>query len=134
MLPGFGVFELMVLAGAALIVVGPKDLPRLMRGLGKFIAQARGLAREFQAGFEQMAREAELDDLRKEVEALKRHNPLAEAKRAADEAMKPISEELNAPLKTSGATDPEPASKSEPAPETETDAQAPETEAAPKAS
>ena len=69
MLPEIGATELMVIAAVALIVVGPKDLPMLMRKLGQFIARLRGMASEFRASFDDMARQSELDDLRREVEA-----------------------------------------------------------------
>ena len=47
MLPGIGFTELMVLAVAALIIVGPKDLPMMMRRLGQFVGKGRAMAREF---------------------------------------------------------------------------------------
>lgn len=71
MLPEIGATELMVIAAVALIVVGPKDLPMLMRKLGQFIARLRGMASEFRASFDDMARQSELDDLRREVEAMR---------------------------------------------------------------
>jgi len=71
MLPEIGATELMVIAAVALIVVGPKDLPVLMRKLGQFIARLRGMASEFRASFDDMARQSELDDLRREVEAMR---------------------------------------------------------------
>ena len=71
MLPEAGAFELVFLAMVALIVVGPKDLPVLLRKVGQFTAKMRGLAGEFRASFDEMARQSELDDLRKEVEALR---------------------------------------------------------------
>lgn len=71
MLPGIGGGELIVIAVVALIVVGPKDLPKLLRQLGRFIAKMRGMADDFRASFDDMARQSELDDLRKEVEALR---------------------------------------------------------------
>ena len=55
----------------ALVVVGPKDLPRLMRTLGQWAGKARDMANEFRRSFDEMAREAELDELRAEIEALK---------------------------------------------------------------
>jgi len=66
-----GAFELVFLAAVALIVVGPKDLPVLLRKVGQFTAKMRGLAAEFRASFDEMARQSELDELRKEVEALR---------------------------------------------------------------
>jgi len=71
MLPEAGATELIFLAAVALIVVGPKDLPVLMRKVGQFTAKMRGMAAEFRSSFEEMARQSELDELRKEVEALR---------------------------------------------------------------
>ena len=79
MLPGIGFTELMVLAVVALIVVGPKDLPMMMRRLGQFIGKGRAMAREFQAAFDDIARQSELEDLRKEIEDLKRTNAMKQA-------------------------------------------------------
>ena len=71
MLPDFGISEMIVVAVVALIVVGPKDLPVMMRRLGQFIGRMRGIANEFRSSFEDMARQSELDELRREVEALR---------------------------------------------------------------
>ena len=71
MFPEVGATELMVIAAVALIVVGPKDLPVLLRKVGQFLARMRGMASEFRASFDEMARQSELDELRKEVQALR---------------------------------------------------------------
>jgi len=71
MVPGVGGGELVVIAIVALVVVGPKDLPKLLRELGKFVGKMRRMADEFRQSFDDMARQSELDDLRKEVEALR---------------------------------------------------------------
>ena len=71
MFPEGRIFEFLIVGIVALIVVGPKDLPILMRKVGQFIAHMRGMAAEFRASFEEMARQSELDELRKEVEALR---------------------------------------------------------------
>lgn len=92
--PQIGFFEIIVVAVIALVVVGPKELPRLMRMAGKFAAQARRMAGEFQSAFNQMARESELDDMRREIESLKRNNPVAEAKREVEAALKPVETSL----------------------------------------
>jgi sec-independent protein translocase protein TatB len=60
--------ELLVIALVALVVIGPKDLPRVLRAAGKWAAKARAVAREFQGSIDQMIRESELDEVRKEVE------------------------------------------------------------------
>jgi sec-independent protein translocase protein TatB len=52
----------------ALIVIGPKDLPRVARNVGRWVGKGRALAREFQNQLEEMAREAELDKVKQEIE------------------------------------------------------------------
>lgn len=61
--------ELFLIAVVALIVIGPKDLPRVMRTITAGIRKAREMARDLQDGLEEVAREAELDDLKKELES-----------------------------------------------------------------
>lgn len=72
MLPSLGFSEMVLLGIIALVVVGPKDLPLLLRKLGKWTAKLRGMAQEFRTGFDELARQAELDELKREVEALRR--------------------------------------------------------------
>lgn len=84
MLPGIGSSELFVIALVALIVVGPKDLPVMLRKLGQWVAKMRGMANEFRASFDEMARQSELDELRKEVEALRSGSYLSPVRDAAD--------------------------------------------------
>ena len=79
MLPGIGFQELILIALVAIIVVGPKDLPLMMRRLGQFVAKGRALAGEFRAAFDDIARQAELDELRKEIEDLKNENAVKDA-------------------------------------------------------
>lgn len=61
--------ELLVVAVVALVVIGPKDLPRLMRTVGQWVARARGMARHFRAGLDTMMREAELEEMEKKWKA-----------------------------------------------------------------
>jgi sec-independent protein translocase protein TatB len=81
MLPEVGATELLVIAAIALIVVGPKDLPVLMRRVGQWVARMRSMAMEFRSSFDELARQSELDELRREVEAMRRaaHDPVAVA-------------------------------------------------------
>lgn len=79
MLPQFGLTEFLLIAIVALIVVGPKDLPRMMRQIGQFVARGRAMANEFRSAFDDIARQAELDDLRKEIESLKHENAVSQA-------------------------------------------------------
>lgn len=60
--------EFILIALVAVVVVGPKDLPRVIRTVGQWIRKARSLASEFQGSLEEMAREAELDDVRKQLQ------------------------------------------------------------------
>ncbi len=57
-----------VIALLALIVIGPKDLPRAMRTISQYVRKARGIMREFQSGVDEMIREADLEDARKAVQ------------------------------------------------------------------
>lgn len=57
--------EFLLVAVVALLVIGPKDLPRLMRTVGGWVGKARGVARQFRSGFDQMVREAELAEMEK---------------------------------------------------------------------
>lgn len=101
MLPDIGATELLVIAAVALIVVGPKDLPILLRKLGQWVAKMRGMANEFRASFDEMARQSELDELRKEVEAMRSGaylNPLAQV---ADDVRDASAEQVFADIEAS---------------------------------
>ncbi|MCG8508740.1 MAG: Sec-independent protein translocase protein TatB [Rhodospirillales bacterium] len=60
--------ELFIIAVIAIVVVGPKDLPRVLAVVMKWVRKARGMAREFQSGIDEVVREAELEDIKKQVE------------------------------------------------------------------
>ena len=63
-----GSWEFLIVIVIALIVVGPKELPGLVRTVSQWIRRARELAREFQGGLEDMAREAELDKVKDSIQ------------------------------------------------------------------
>src|ERR1043166_5662567 len=69
--------HILIVLVVALVVVGPKDLPRLMRIVGRWIAKARAMADQFRKSFDEMSRQAELDELRAEIDALRRERPFA---------------------------------------------------------
>jgi len=96
--PGIGGMEYVVIAIVALLVVGPERLPMLLRKIGQLVAKARNMANEFRASFDEMARQSELDDLRKEVEALRTHQGVHALGADAAAAFKDIKTDLNAPL------------------------------------
>ncbi len=90
--------ELLLVAVLAIVFIGPKDLPRVMRTLGQYVGKMKAMAREFQNSFEDLARETELDDLRKQVADLR------------DTTMKPLSEplaEMERAIKNAGTAPPE---------------------------
>jgi sec-independent protein translocase protein TatB len=101
MFPEGRAVELLIAAVVALIVVGPKDLPILLRRLGQFMAKLRGMAAEFRASFDEMARQSELDELRKEVEAL-RKGQFGGAVAEAGEAQSQIIDEIHQGLSDVG--------------------------------
>jgi sec-independent protein translocase protein TatB len=91
----FDATKLMIVGVLALIVLGPNELPRVMRQLGQLIGKMRRMAGEFQGQFMDAMREAELDDIRKEVNKLgdaakltmPTLDPAAELRKAAEGAV-----------------------------------------------
>src|ERR1700761_1931805 len=71
MLPDLSPTHILIVIVVALIVGGPKDLPQMLRKVGQFMGKMRGMANEFRASFDEMARQSELDELRKEVAAMR---------------------------------------------------------------
>jgi sec-independent protein translocase protein TatB len=61
--------ELLIVALVALVVIGPKDLPRVMRTVGHWVGRARGMARHFRSGIDTMIRESELEEMEKKWKA-----------------------------------------------------------------
>ena len=86
----------------ALVVVGPKDLPRLMRIAGQWLAKARSMADQFRKSFDEMARQSELDELRAELEALRHERPLADLDQALNAPVLPPPDPAPAPPEASG--------------------------------
>jgi sec-independent protein translocase protein TatB len=78
---GIGYTEMFVVAVVAIIVIGPKDLPRVLRALGKSIAKMRGMAREFQGHLDSAMKDAGLEDVKKEFNNLKSYNPIEPVKK-----------------------------------------------------
>jgi len=84
--------ELLVIAIVALVVIGPKELPNMLRGWGKWMAQMRGMASEFRGHVDEMVRQSELDDVKKQLEAtsgldLQSLDPTKQIKSAIQEGM-----------------------------------------------
>jgi sec-independent protein translocase protein TatB len=79
--------HILILLIVTLVVVGPKDLPKMMRQVGRWTGKARAMANQLRKSFDEMARQSELDELRAEIQALRNHQPLADV---AHELNKPI--------------------------------------------
>ncbi|MFC4171689.1 Sec-independent protein translocase protein TatB [Microvirga sp. GCM10011540] len=62
--------EVMVIGAVALIIIGPKDLPRALRTVGNITGKVRRMAAEFQGQFQEAIREAELDDVKKQLQGV----------------------------------------------------------------
>jgi sec-independent protein translocase protein TatB len=73
--------ELLVVAVVAIIVVGPKYLPRALRAVGRWTGKARRMARDFRRQFDEALREAELDTIKKEVESVGKIDPVADMRK-----------------------------------------------------
>ncbi len=84
--------HILILLVVALVVVGPKDLPRLMHMAGKWAGKARAMANEFRKSFDEMARQTELDELRKEIEDLKKNNPITDMMGVMNDATQSVNE------------------------------------------
>lgn len=76
--------ELFIVAVLAIIVIGPKDLPRAVRTVMAAIRKLRGMAGEFQAGLDEVAREADLDDIRREANKIAHYDITEEIKGQLD--------------------------------------------------
>ena len=64
-----GYSELLLIGIVALLVIGPKDLPRVMRSVGGWMSRARAMANQFRTGVDTMIRESEIDDMNKQWQA-----------------------------------------------------------------
>jgi sec-independent protein translocase protein TatB len=78
-----GPSELLLCAVIALVVIGPKDLPRVMRVVGQWVGRMRGMARHFRSGIDSMIREAELEEMQQKWAAenariMAEHPPLSD--------------------------------------------------------
>jgi sec-independent protein translocase protein TatB len=126
-----GWFELFFVIVVAVIVVGPKDLPKMMRNIGRWTGRARAMADQFRRSFEDMARQSELEEMRTEMMKVHDETSLAAIKRETDEMLGTLPSN---PLGASAST-PMAAREASPTPSIENDAvaksEAPPAQAAP---
>lgn len=104
-----GYTELLVIAIVALVVIGPKDLPRVMRTVGAWVGRARGMARHFRSGIDTMMRESELEEMEKkwrdENSRILAEHPFSEP--SADPEALAVPAELPAPDDAPASSEPE---------------------------
>jgi sec-independent protein translocase protein TatB len=97
--------ELALIAVVALVVIGPKDLPRVMRVVGQWTRRARAIAREFQGSLDQMMREAELDEVKRHIDRASSFNVDHEIRRTIDPTGD-LQRSLSEPVLTNPMADP----------------------------
>ncbi len=97
--------EIAIIAVVALVVIGPKDLPGVIRAVGRWSGKARKVTRDFQRNFETMAEENELAEVRREIAEANRE--LANAGRVPSDADTPAASDDGNDI-AGGSTSPEP--------------------------
>ena len=116
--------ELLIVALVTIMVVGPKELPRVLRTVTQMMRKVRAMASEFQSGIDDLAREAELDDLKKDIEKVASTDIAGELENEIDptgEVTKSMRE-----IETSLKEDPREASGAEKSPEPGADSSIPQ--------
>jgi sec-independent protein translocase protein TatB len=112
--------ELLVIGVVALIAIGPKELPGVLRMVGQWMGKVRRMASEFQGQFQEAMREAEMADIKKEVDditssasAVTNFDPLGDISKQFETAIE------DKPAQTAASSEPAVATPSEPAPVTQ---------------
>ncbi len=99
--------EMAIIAVIALFVIGPRELPRMLRTVGRYAGKIRGMAREFQDGIDEAVREAELDEVKKQIESAQR----IDVKKSIEDAVDP-ERKIGKAMDFSNLADPKPAGNS----------------------
>jgi sec-independent protein translocase protein TatB len=102
--------KLLILGIVALLVIGPKDLPALLRTIGKYVGIIKRQAAEFRAQFDEAMRESELADLRKDVESLGREaeQTMRAAEQSVEKDLAQAQASVDAALDPASASEPQP--------------------------
>jgi sec-independent protein translocase protein TatB len=124
---GLSMGELMVIAVIALIVVGPKDLPKMLRTIGRFVTKLRGMAGEFQRHLDSAIRETGIEDMKKEVKNMTNFTATADVGKEMSEEFRKQGDEIKKMLDAPAKSQSPPAAPLEPAaPALDQPAKAPE--------
>ena len=106
--------EILVIAIVLIIVVGPKDLPQMLRTFGRMVSKMRGMASDFRQQFDEALREADLDDVRKTIGEAQKLNPLNTIRDAVN-PLRQMGDEIKSDLQKATSLAPTPASDAAPA-------------------
>ena len=95
--------EILVIAIVLIIVVGPKDLPQMLRTFGRMTTKMRGMASEFRSQFDEALREADLDDVKKSIGEARKLNPMNTIRDAVN-PLKQMGKDIKADIEKAGTT------------------------------
>ncbi len=112
--------EILVVAIVAILVVGPKELPGMLRTFGRAMTKLRSMANEFRGQFEEALKEADLDDVRKGLSSVQKLNPVNTLRDAID-PLRQMGKDIKTDIQKATKVDP-PAEKPAVAPAAETSA------------
>ena len=110
--------EMLVIAVVLIVVVGPKDLPKMLRTFGKTTSNLRKMAGDFRKQFDEALKEAELDDVKSTIDAARKLNPAADIRKALNPLEKAASDVragLDGMMKSQAPTVPSPDAPAMPA-------------------
>ena len=89
--------ELVLIAVVAIVVIGPKDLPRAMRVVGQWSARVKRMARDFQGQFNEALKEAELDGIQKDLQGLSKIDPIGRVRKELASIEADVRKDLSPP-------------------------------------
>jgi sec-independent protein translocase protein TatB len=95
--------ELVLIAVVAIVVIGPKDLPRAMRVVGQWTARMKRMARDFQGQFNEALKEAELDGVQKDLQSISKIDPIGRVRKELTEIEASVKKELAPPAPAASA-------------------------------
>jgi sec-independent protein translocase protein TatB len=104
--------EFLLIGVIALVVIGPKELPGVMRALGQWTRKVRGMAADFQSQFQEAMREAEMADLKKQVDDMahdiKNYDPLKDVRTDVEASVASVNKDIESSLAGTPEQKPEP--------------------------
>ena len=103
--------ELLIVLIVAIVVVGPKELPGLLRTIGRVLGKVRRSADEFRRQFDETMRDTGAEDIQREINQLRYHNPLNEIRNTIEEAARDVNQAAQLPSLDAPATETPPAAR-----------------------